>query len=563
MRLARSLPIAAVSLALGLTAVSPATAATAAVAQPQIPGVTAPQTFPAPGFAGEDRYAGCDTDPYAGAGAGWIGLDDPTFQVTTGSPSGTALQTTFQLWDTSYGGKRTEYPASWSVSGKARTTVPRQLLKDGGQYAWRARATDGTLTSPYTAWCHFRVDQTQPTAEVTTDASPKEQGKEASFTLKATDTGSGIACARWSTSGTPSVGWRCSDAATDSSVVRLTDGTATVKVTPAGWGTQAIYLQTMDNAGNVSQLANLFYSARRPAAPATFGDIDADGRPDVLVPDSAGDLRKMGSDPQGPAHADRAAAPGGADSWAKIQYTHRGSLSYQQVDDLLAHTSGDARLYAFQNNGGGRFTTQRPNLVSKPTTCLNSARETIACGAYGLGSDWSKVTQIAAYGSAVGDSPSEDGILPSTSVLFVENGRLWLTRAGSSNNLDDQAVLLSANDERWAGYDLLSPGRAQGTDFPTLWARSQADGTIRAFTIAGRPDAPKALDSSAFADPAAGPVLGTLAPAAHPRIGSDGDLTGDGIPDLWSADASGEVWLFPGTGTAAPHPTVTGFASIV
>ncbi|MEV6956244.1 hypothetical protein [Streptomyces sp. NPDC051183] len=54
-------------------------------------------------------------------------------------------------------------------------------------------------------------------------------------------------------------------------------------------------------------------------------------------------------------------------------------------------------------------------------------------------------------------------------------------------------------------------------------------------------------------------MLATLAPAEHPRVGSDGDLTGDGLPDLWSADASGKVTVLPGAGTTTPHPTVTGF----
>ncbi|WKD34916.1 FG-GAP repeat domain-containing protein [Streptomyces xanthophaeus] len=548
----RALPAAALSLALGLAAAAPASAA----ADPAAPKVTAPRTGPAPGFAGEGRSSDCYTDPYAGSGAGWIGLNDVTTKVTATSASHAQLQTTFQLWDTSYGGARTDFPTVWSTYPEAATNLSRDLLKDGGQYAWRARATDGKLTSPYTAWCYFRVDHTRPTAEVTTDETPKKVGEEATFTLKGTDDGSGIACARWQTSPVFGVGWSCADEATDSRVVRLTDGSADIKVKPATWGSQAVYLQTMDNAGNLGE-AQAYYYAQASTKPAAFGDIDADGKPDVLVPDAAGNLRKPGANPLDPANARRLAAPGGGESWAGVQYTHRGSFGEQAVDDLMAHAPGGTYVYRFTNDGAGQFTDQSPTLVNKPTQCLDAAGSVIDCAQHGFGPDWSKVTQIAAYGSPTGDS-TVDGLLPRTSLLFVENGRLWLAQRGGIRLRT--ATLLSGDDTRWAGYDLLTPGRAQGTDFPTLWARSRADGAIRAFSVRGSADAP---DFSAFTDPAAGPVLSTLTPATHPRVGSDGDLTGDGLPDLWSADATGHVTVFPGTGTTAPHPTVTGFGPAV
>ncbi|WP_158734412.1 hypothetical protein [Streptomyces sp. NRRL F-2747] len=555
MRRARLLLTAVLAVALGLPAA--AAPASAAAADPAAPRTTAPRTSPTPGFAGEDRYSDCPTDPYAGAGAGWVGLADVTARVTTASSTATQLNTTFQLWDTAYGGPRTDYPTSWAPPGEARADIPRDRLKDGGQYAWRARTTDGKLTGPYTAWCYFRVDHTPPTAEVTTDAAPKKVGEEAVFTLHGSDadTGSGIACARWRTTPTPSVGWRCSDEATDAHVVRLADGSLDIRLKPPTWGSQAVYLETMDHAGNVSQSAPLYYYAQPATAPASFGDIDADGKPDVLVPDADGNLRKPGSDPRAAPSARRFAAPDGSRSWAGIQYTHRGTFSYSRVDDLLAHAPGGRGLDLFRNDGAGRFTEQGPIGLSKPDTCRNTAGEALDCAQHGFGSNWSQVTQIAAYGSPRGDTAVR-GILPETSVLSIENGRLWLTR-GDGNQLAWESTLLSPNDDRWAGYELLTPGPAQGTVFPTLWARSTADGAIRAFSVTGTADAP---DFSAFADPAAGPVLSTISAAAHPRIGSDGDLTGDGLPDLWSADAPGTFTVLPGTGTTGPHPTVTGFA---
>ncbi|MEU6865379.1 hypothetical protein ABZ924_19245 [Streptomyces sp. NPDC046876] len=54
-----------------------------------------------------------------------------------------------------------------------------------------------------------------------------------------------------------------------------------------------------------------------------------------------------------------------------------------------------------------------------------------------------------------------------------------------------------------------------------------------------------------------------MSAAMHPRIGSDGDLTGDGLPNLWSADTPGKFTVFPGVDTTSPYPSVTGFAPAV
>ncbi|WP_404954944.1 ricin-type beta-trefoil lectin domain protein [Streptomyces sp. 147326] len=72
---------------------------------------------------------------------------------------------------------------------------------------------------------------------------------------------------------------------------------------------------------------------------------------------------------------------------------------------------------------------------------------------------------------------------------------------------------------------------------------------------------------SGFTDPAAGPAIGNIDPKAYPRIGSDGDLSGDGIPDLWAVDANQQLVAFNGVGTrpngeSGSHPTVTGFDSV-
>ncbi|MFB6808695.1 ricin-type beta-trefoil lectin domain protein [Streptomyces sp. NPDC056387] len=547
------------------------------------PTVWWPRTRPSPGFADTASSADCRTPGTANPwdNPGWVGANSNiTLTTATYSATRRQLTTVFKYWDDDASGKTSLAQTTGSDYGDA--TVDVGPLSDGHQYGWTARTTDGTLTSTETDSCFLRVDRTPPTAAVTStdfpasgsiDAHPKKAGQEGTFTLTGTDPApagggrtSGMACARWTTDPVKAAAtnWKCTD--TETGIVKLTDGTATVKLTPQHWGTNHLYFQTQDIAGNLSQpVAYSFYVPADPNSPAPiFGDLTGDKKADILLPDSAGALRLLGggTDPAAAPKAGVVSAPGG-NGWSTTQISHRGSLGSKTVDDLFAHGGSDPLLSVYRNDGiSGQFDSQDVVTVPKPTGCVTPANVVLDCAAHSYGTDWSKVTQIAAFGSITGDSGTNPNVLPRTSLLFVENGRLWLALAGATNKLGE-AILLSANDTRWDGYDLITPGRAQGTNFPTLWARSKTDGTLHAFTVKGTAQSP---DLSGFTDPAAGLITGRVEPKTYPRIGSNGDLNGDGIPDVWAVDADQQLVAFNGVGTVADGttpacPTVTGIGT--
>lgn len=547
------------------------------------PTVWWPRTSPTPGFADTASYADCRTPGTANPwdNPGWVGANNNiTLTTSTYSATGLQLYTGFQYWDDDDGGKTMYADAGWNSSYGA-VTVDIGGLTDGHQYGWQARATDGTLTSSPTEMCFFRVDRTPPTATVistdfpasgTIGAHPKYAGEPGTFTLTGSDPApvgggrsSGLACARWTTDPVKAAatGWKCTDSGPG--IVKLTGGKATISIQPQHWGTNFVYLQTQDNAGNMSQpFVYSYYAPSNPnSAAPIYGDLTGDRKADVLLPDTAGALRVVagGSDPAAAAKAGTGSAPG-ANGWNGIQITHRGSLGDKTVDDLFAHAPSDPFLSLYRNDGiVGRFDSRATETVNKPTTCVTPNSVPLDCASHAYGSNWSKVTQIAAFGSVTGDSAAQPNALPRTSLVFIENGRLWLAKAGNENLLASEAILLSANDTRWNSYELITPGRAQGTDFPTLWARSKTDGgSLHAFSVTGTREAPKL---TGFTDPAAGLISGKIDPKTYPRIGSDGDLTGDGLPDLWAVDTNQQLVAFNGTGTAPDgetvlHPTVTG-----
>ncbi|MBV2156703.1 LamG domain-containing protein, partial [Kitasatospora sp. SUK 42] len=551
-----------------------------------------PRTIPQPGFAGTGQYNDCQTPapgggpaPYAWYNPGWIGANQ-NIQLAANdwSPSGLPLHGHFHLWDDNDPnfGIAQDTP---TTGGYNTETIPVGSLNDGHQYGWTANSSDGGLTSPDTPWCYFRVDKTPPTVNVTsTDFPPsgtpnptpaKYATDNATFTLHGTDptpgpglNASGVACFKASTSSTPVAGWHCGDPGT---LTPDANGNANYTYTPGLWGTNTLYVQAQDNAGNYSQPALYnYYAPWKPGTLPVFGDLTGDGKPDILLPDTNGNLRLINttSEPGNANPIAGAAAASPTGTWTGVQTTHRGSLlAGKPLDDLIVHPAGDKYLYLYANDGHGNFNTRTSfyksgGAVNSAVTCQDINGTTIPCPA-DFGTDWSNATQILALGTPEGENVSTTtgtSVLTRTSLLAVINHQLWLFPPGTSS-----ARLLKPTDTQvstasWDNYDLIGPGPANGGKQPTLWARDRTNGTIHAYPITMKADG-VTPDYSALTDPTTGTIAGTggVDPVTYPVVGSNGDLNGDGTPDLWAQNNNNQIIVWPGTADATGK--VNGFSA--
>ncbi|MFJ8444465.1 hypothetical protein [Kitasatospora griseola] len=302
-----------------------------------------------------------------------------------------------------------------------------------------------------------------------------------------------------------------------------------------------------------------------------YGDVTGDGNADILLPDSVGNLRVIQNTTEtsdtGQLFGSAISSP--TNTWQGVQITHHGSLlGGVYRGDLIAHPAGDPRMYLYMNSSTG-FSGRTSFFLNGSTaqgavTCLGANGVTITCPSE-LGTDWSNANQILAVGSVNNetiDTPAR------TNLVAVIGTKLWLFSPGSNNAklLAPTDILLSALD--WSDYDLIGPGPANGTTTctnaagtttttsqATLWTRERSTGRILAYPITRNPANNCAIDYSALADPAQGTVIGnSIDPAAYSVVGSVGDLTGDGVPDLYGQNPAGQVTIWPGavTGFEAP-----------
>jgi hypothetical protein len=533
---------------------------------------------------------------------GWIGNRDPDLTLNAGISANITneeVRALFSVWDNKDNGITIATPASnwYDTSGQVNTSIGI-TLKDGHQYGWDVAAyvkgvpegSDGGYTSAESAYCHFNVDLTAPAVPAVTSAdfppsgsSPgttKYAGDSGSFTFTSSDpvpTGcspspclsSGVAYFEYSlNTPIPASGASNVPAATSDGVATATLSNLTV----GDWGTNILYVNAVDSAGNVSQAYQYdFYVPWKRTVKVHPGDVNGDHIPDLLGTTSAGNLVLY------PGNADPALAPvnasvpGGSPdngtNWNSYQITHRGSFSQNAVDDLFAHKGPN--LYAYFNNPNDPGATPQfgsPSnvyFISKPP--CSDADDPGACKSYDS-TDWSKVTQILAPGDAYSTAPAHRG---PPGLLTVEKNQLWLYQ--DSYLLEGQPILLgsSGGSTGWSDMTLIAPGQVNGA--VTIWARDNLTGAIYSYPISIDANGLPTLNP---ADPGSPPTAtsGTIitppgvsfTSSAYPAMASPGPLDNSSYPGLYAEDSSGKLWYYPGQAGSQPissTPTLVGTLS--
>ncbi|WP_441251080.1 ricin-type beta-trefoil lectin domain protein [Kitasatospora sp. McL0602] len=522
----------------------------------------------------------------------WINSDTASLNLNVSSPTQGQLAAWVHIWDFAQSGSPDISSGTTGLvnSGSdASWQLPANSLQDGHWYGWGGFAND---TLPGVSWvqmngdCHFRVDRTPPTVTFpATVADPTKQfpmsgngqvpglyaGQTGTIPFTATDPNpsglqtSGLACLRWSFDPQlTGAAWQCGGAIPSGGI----------SVTPTRWGTNLLYVQAEDNAGNLSQVSSYaFYAPWNPNGPApAFGDMTGDSSPDILVRHPDGGLythNAPAGTQAGSAAVTLSALPAdspGKDSWANYQITHRGSVrGSKNVDDVIVHKNGDASLVAYLNPGNnapvGRINSSVP--LTRPD-CVVTTNNPDCTGYAGT---WAGVTQIAALGDPMHSNLGQAGAFQDrTGLLTTENvgsgdAALWYFPMISDNTLGRPVKLAGTG---WANRDLISPGDWNAVGHPGLWSRNRTTGDILGYTFT--------TGSDSFVDDFSGSSvtwntvtkidtglkLGNLPASPWSVIGSEGDLSGDGLVDLWALDATNGLTIWPGH-SAAGTKAVTDF----
>ncbi|MED7951998.1 ricin-type beta-trefoil lectin domain protein [Streptomyces sp. BE303] len=449
--------------------------------------------------------------PACGGGQpGWIGMTSMAgnssniilnARATTPMP-GTNLVVGFHVWDNMVAdgnGNPADvgWPASQPIgSGGLAQAYIGSPVSDGHQYGWNARATDGLLNGPDSAYCYFGVDLTPPSlAEferstvlppLGSGLTPTAHAGDQNLTIRVSSndpTPGGCNRAACVKSGVRGFQYALDDNIPPAGANTMwvwpdADGTAVadipVNLNRDDWGVHTLFVRAVDAAGNTQQQAARydFYAPWNPANVVSPGDVTSDGTPDFLSQATDGTLTLV------PGNSDFTAKPGLAstqdqspehDSWNNYLVAHRGSVSEGSQDDLIAFNRATRKLYVYYNDAtavppgiAGHFSRRAISPIGTSSTC-----------AQGIDSTWNHLTQMVA-------TAPNGNVAKRPNLITVENGRLrYYPGSTLGGCLFATGTDLGTGD--WSGVTLLPPGSVGST--PTLWARDDLTGAIHTYPL--------------------------------------------------------------------------------
>lgn len=499
--------------------------------------------------------------------------------------------------------------SGWLASGDSTQTPTSQTghtLLDGHQYSWTAVAQvsdsgkDGqnggpsTYQSQPTNLCAFNIDTSNPnTPSVSSSDFPKsgsglpskDAGSTGTFTFTSSDPVPNTSCSpspclssgiyRFLYSlNTPIPTNGASSVAATMNNNGITFSGILSNFTIGDWGTNTLWVEAQDYAGNVSQaIPYTFYAPWNPSKIVTSGDVNGDGIPDLLGTTGGNlDLFLGNTDPNAtPVDAgDASQSPDNTGAaWNTYQITHRGSFTQSGVDDLFALKGNN--LYLVPNNPASLGVKPQFNNYGSTTTipfpACSTAQRSGNCAGYSTTGNWSNVTQIVAPGDAWTAAPADTGL---PSLLAVDNnGELWLYQGVFGNHVTNPVLLGSGSGStNWSGMTLIAPGDVNGQ--LALWARDKSTGTIYTYAFSMASDGLPTLNASSPGTPVAatsGTVIQNVSLPAntYPAVASPGLLDNSAYPGLYAESTSGTspdntscvngcLYFYPGAPVSSGSP---------
>ncbi|MCX4990968.1 MULTISPECIES: FG-GAP-like repeat-containing protein [unclassified Streptomyces] len=405
-----------------------------------------------------------------------------------------------------------------------------------GDWTWKTRAKD--QDGAYSAWsatCKFTLDRTRPSKPPVISSQdgvfPSGENGWPSSTGKARDTGKFAFAANGVTDVDHYVWWTDYDPEPSDALPGIP---ATVR--PPGYGPHFVYAYSVDKTGNRSDTATYVYYAGRSQDRDGPTDLNGDANSDIWSTDSNGTLLTYA----GQGNGDFAAATNGGKFFDGADVDSRGDWGQDGYNDLVAleydSVEKKKRLWTYPNNGSGvigddytELTVSCP-VVNEDLGCIGDDKWT--------GDDhWHNAEQIVAAGDLNGDTAPD---------LLVKQGKfLWAyygNRAAYSLDVREP-VLVGAAD--WDKFTVIAPGDLNGDKIADLWLREDATGDI--YRSYGKKGANGYLDPTTWGNTAARVKIAVgYQASAYPSIGSVGDVTGDGLADLWARKNDNTMLGWPG-----------------